>query len=304
MGAGYFAGNKAVTITDPGLPFPLLFDTSDTHANAWIYLNGSPLDGLNLTLGASFDTYRGTVDHDRLSPKVGVSWSNILPGLTVRAAYFETVKRRFVGGQTIEPTQIMGFNQIYDDISLSQTQRWGIGFDAKITTRIFAGIEWSRRQLKFPIMGTTPSEETSRDTVARSYVDWIITDRVSLNAEAQWERLVGDPTALVSFKDLSLFKLPVQFRYYDPSGIFALLGATFVYENGHFFEFDGTPLKGDDTFAVIDTGVGWRVPGRNVVASLQITNLFNSGFRFQDAAIDRPTLFPHRVVWGRLTFTF
>jgi tetratricopeptide (TPR) repeat protein len=70
------------------------------------------------TAGLSYDSYeeRGQDLVDQFSPKLGLQW-NIVDQLRLRLAYIETVKRALIADQTIEPTQIAGFNQFFDDLN-------------------------------------------------------------------------------------------------------------------------------------------------------------------------------------------
>ena len=49
-------------------------------------------------------------------PKVGLQW-NITDNLRLRLAWFENVKSALAANQTLEPTQVAGFNQLFDDIN-------------------------------------------------------------------------------------------------------------------------------------------------------------------------------------------
>jgi hypothetical protein len=60
----------------------------------------------------------------QFNPKFGVTW-NPLAATTVRAAIFRTLKRTLITDQTLEPTQVAGFNQFFDDINLTETWRYG-----------------------------------------------------------------------------------------------------------------------------------------------------------------------------------
>ena len=50
----------------------------------------------------------------KVNPKFGVQW-NITDDLVLRGAVFRTVKPALVNNQTLEPTQVAGFNQLFDD---------------------------------------------------------------------------------------------------------------------------------------------------------------------------------------------
>jgi hypothetical protein len=296
-GAGYFDGDRNISLVASGFPLPET-ESVTTHTTAWMYLNGEPLPGVRVTLGTSFDSFSGDQEGDknRLNSKAGVSWE-ITSGIVVRAAYIEGFKRTLVGGQTIEPTQIAGFNQLFDDPSLAVTKRWGAGLDLRLTPRLFAGIEWSERRL------TNLFIEGNEKTV-RSYLDWTIDDRFVFSTGVQWDRL-NDPSFQGQFENLDIVRVPAEIRFFHPSGFFALLGGAFVYEGGQFYELPFLTLSDDhEKFAVVNAGVGWRFPGRGAVVSLQVSNVFNSEFRFQDVDRRNPAFVPHRTILGRLTFRF
>jgi hypothetical protein len=79
---------------------------------------------------------------DQLSPKLGLVWS---PNerLTFRAALFRTLNRSLVEGKTVEPTQIAGFNQLYDDPFGTEAIRGGLGVDYRFGRDLFGGVEIS-----------------------------------------------------------------------------------------------------------------------------------------------------------------
>jgi hypothetical protein len=61
----------------------------------------------------------------------------------------------------------------------------------------------------------------------------------------------------------------------------------------------------------VDIGIGYRFPKRLGIASLQVNNLFDEGFRFQDDSFrefsDEPTVgpyIPERTILGRVTLNF
>ena len=307
-GGGYFDGRRAGAFSD--VPFPFL-DEDTTHANAWVYTTISLVESLRFTLGASYDSARrddaigDSIQHDQFNPKVGFVWE-IAPGSLLRAAYFEGVKRTIVGGQTIEPTQVAGFNQLYDDIDFTKARRWGVGFDQKFGGRLFAGIEWSQRRLSVPFVGDATFEQDWQEDLARSYIGWIISDYFAANFSLQWERLVRDPMAstLNDIADTHIMRVPLEFRYFDPSGLSAFLRTTFVNQRGNFRDLMGAVFSGQSSFAVVDAGIGWRIPGRPIVGTLQIKNLFNTGFHFQDSDPTNPAFLPRRFVMGRVTFSF
>src|SRR6185503_960947 len=86
---------------------------------------------------------------EQFNPKFVLTWEPI-PGTTLRAAAFRTLKRTLITNQTLEPTQVAGFNQFFDDLNLTEAWRYGGAIDQKLTKNIFGGVEFSKRDLKVP----------------------------------------------------------------------------------------------------------------------------------------------------------
>jgi hypothetical protein len=60
----------------------------------------------------SYDDLRSEVgDQSEVNPKLGVIW-RASEVVTLRAAYFRSLKRRINSDQGLEPTQVAGFNQL------------------------------------------------------------------------------------------------------------------------------------------------------------------------------------------------
>ena len=117
-------------------PIPEKFD----HVNLYAYANVKPVTNVTVTVGGSFDRVNGDLPGDggnQFNPKVGLTW-NPVPSTTIRTAVFRTLKRTLVTDQTLEPTQVGGFNQFFDDFNLTEGWRYGGGIDQKF-------VETSRR---------------------------------------------------------------------------------------------------------------------------------------------------------------
>lgn len=126
-GAGYFdidAQDQISFALDFGEP-PLevldqfSVDAATSHSNIYLYSYIKPLDNLTRTAGGSgdsFDTDDELVkDQDQFNPKLGVTWA-LNTGTTLRAAAFRVLKRTLITDQTLEPTQVAGFNQFFDEL--------------------------------------------------------------------------------------------------------------------------------------------------------------------------------------------
>lgn len=273
---------------------------------AYVYTDFLLANALTATLGASLDSIEiETLDRSEINPKLGMQW-RISNDVRLRAAYFETVKRPLVVNQSLEPTQVAGFNQFFDDSNASITRRSGLGLDANFGTTIYGGLEFSRRDVERPQFGAnTVSFANREEELNRAYLDWVIGMRWTLAAEYQFEKIrsedLGPPR-------LDTTAVPIFARYFSPRGYFAKLGATFVSQNVTLppgSSFDRT----HEDFTVLDVGVGYRFPKRAGSVSLEVRNLRDKEFLYQDlnytsAHPVTPRFIPDRLVFGHFILNF
>ena len=98
---------------------------------------------MTFTLGASGDFFNGDSDdisdEDQFDPKLGVKW-NPLENTTIRAAAFRVLKRTLITDQTLEPTQVAGFNQSLTT-TMERAGATGAAVDQKLLKMLFGGVE-------------------------------------------------------------------------------------------------------------------------------------------------------------------
>lgn len=287
------------------------------HTNAYAYGYFDLLRTLTLTLGLSgdvFDTQSTSADsRSQINPKLGVTW-NPFPGTTLRAAAFRVLKRTLVNDQTLEPTQVAGFNQFFDDANATDSWRYGVAVDQKFSDSLFAGAEWAARRLDAPFRsivfddqsGTLVEDQVrrgdAREDVARAYLFWAPHPWVALGAEYQRERFDNDTAVAFLFKDVTTHKVPLGVRVFHPSGFALLLKGTYVNQHGEFRRQPaGTFQSGSDDFFLLDAGVTYRFPKRYGIASFGVTNLTDQRFRYQETDFRNASIIPSRTFLGRLT---
>ena len=125
-----------------------VLDLNAQHGNVFLYNHVRPFDSMTWILGVSYDAFRRSdLNLDQVNPKFGVVW-NITPDTVLRAAWFTYQKRLFSSQQTLEPTHVAGFNQMFDDIDATRSTRYGVGLDQRFGAQLKGGIELSWRDLK------------------------------------------------------------------------------------------------------------------------------------------------------------
>jgi hypothetical protein len=262
------------------------------------------LKNVTFTLGASGDFASGDSpefkDKRQFNPKFGITW-NLFPTTTIRAAIFRVLKRKLITDQTVEPTQVAGFNQFYDDFNGTDAWRYGAAIDQKITKEIFGGVELSKRDIKSPFVSNNIGrQQDMHESLARTYLFWTPHPWLALRAEYMFERfksrgLTDQP------EKLNTHRVPLGISFFHPAGLSATVNATYVNQDGRFVLINQNVRSGSEDFWSVDAAIHYRLPKRYGFISVGGTNLFDKNFRFFDRDIRNPTMQPDRTFFVRLT---
>jgi tetratricopeptide (TPR) repeat protein len=275
------------------------------HINAYIYTYIKPINNLTFTVGASYDSVNMVAsinDREQFNPKFGVVW-NLLPGTTLRAAAFRVLKRTLVSSQTLEPTQVAGFNQFFDDIFNSKAWRYGVAVDQKFSKNIFGGIEFSYRKLEVPasdFFGNSIEADWT-ESLPKVYLLWTPHPWVALRAEYQYERINRDVELTDGVKEMDTHRLPLGINFFHPSGLSASLAATYYNQDGTFERILGGLEDGSDNFWLIDAAISYRLPKRHGFLTVGAKNLFDQNFKYYDLDWKNPAIQPVRFFFAKIT---
>lgn len=330
LGFGYLGQNENLysdQATNTSIPdffsFPCACSSTTNNSggsfiNSYLYSNLNWLDYLPTTLGISFDSMDshsfGTVN--KINPKVGLKW-NYAEQSAIRAAYFTSVKRPLISDQTIEPTQVAGFNQFFDDITGSLSERYGVGVDHQLSKRIFVGAEVSWRNLQVPVGELVKKRQ--REQRDHGYIYWVLNDRFSVNFDINYEIINRELFNSLDLTptDIKTLKIPLSINYYSPNGIFSKITATNVHqyiEKQSGLAITGSEAvlrEGSDNFWTVDAQLGYRLPKRWGIVSVGIKNLLDEKFNYQEFYFQTgvnnpvtPSFQPGRYLYSQITIAF
>lgn len=292
------------------------------HPRAYAYANiHTGEESVDWTIGASYDDFTQTpIEATSLNPKLGVRW-NVTEALTVRAAAFKVLTPSLINNRTVEPTQVAGFNQFFDDGPGVESWRYGAAVDGFAAEEISWGLQFTWRDLDEPnvLLSETGEDqsvffEKQQEQQHRLYAYWAPLDRVAVTAAIEYDHYESDMGLNTQFtnrpEELTTFSMPLAVNYFHPNGFFATVGGTFVDQEVQRPE-SSTFAQGDDSFFLVDLAVGYRFAKRRGVVSLGVKNLFDKKFMFQDDSFrefseDATTgpYFPERIILGRVTLSF
>lgn len=282
-------------------------DTGRSHRNAYLYSAWDLVPSrLIAQIGVSLDRLREPdIRRNQTSPKLGLLW-NPAEGTALRVAALRGVKRTFYANQTLEPTQMAGFNQFFDEPNGTDFRLVGLAIDQRLSASLYGGASSSRRISRYPVTIDAAAgvieEFERRDRVHNAYLYWLINRSSALGVDYHYEKLVQPDDE--SFDHVVTHRLPVTLKlHWNPRLSFSLL-ATLVHQKGHFLDIDRNSFAGTSNVLLVDAAVTWRLPNRVGLLSIEGRNLFDRRFRYQETDPVRPQLASQRQVVARLSIFF
>ena len=324
-GAGYFdtdTQDKIKTELQIPLPPPLppilgedrqTFDRDVHHTDLYLYSYVHLLKDVTLTIGGSGDFFNSDSsdekDKKEFNPKFGITW-NPLPDTTLRAAAFRVLKRTLITNQTLEPTQVAGFNQFFDDERATDSWSYGGAVDQKFSESIYGGAAFTYRSLNVPFTEEDPFTGTSNfknanwdEKRSRAYLFWTPDEWMSLTAEWLWERFERDKDHAAFVENVTTNSVPLGINFFHPWGLSASLKATYIRQDGRFArQFDATTFEdGSDDFWLLDAAISYRLPKRYGFITVGVSNLTDEKFEYFDTDINNPHIQPDRFFFAKIT---
>ncbi len=270
------------------------------------------------TLRLSYESDKNfNANLNELSPKLGIQWV-INDHVLLRTAAFKKVKRALTFEQTIEPTQVAGFNQLTDYVDMTVSKNYGAALDVRFNLQFFGGLEALRRDTDVPL-GQLGSEfheiSNNQENFYKAYLYWLLSHNWALSASWIYEKFeVVEDCKLCLFlypAQLTTISLPLNIQYFNPSGFFAGLDIIYVNQDIKTLDFNSSNLlSSHNSFTLANAGLGYRLPKRWGIIALQANNLFDRKFYYQDysfqtgtATVD-PLYVPERTISARLILNF
>jgi tetratricopeptide (TPR) repeat protein len=319
-GLGYFYVNSDYSwnylFADPAFNMLGVPDPRDArHLNLYLYSYLSPLKNLTFTVGASGDIFKEQVPSgnfertNQFNPKFGITW-NPFPGTTLRGAVFRVLKRLLITDQTLEPTQVAGFNQFFDDFNGTDSWRYGVAVDQKFSKNIYGGAEYSYRHLReVPFVDQFGKMEHVewKEEFARAYLNWAPQNWLSFSIEYSFERFRRDEEFAFGAQNVDTHRVPLGVNFFHPCGFSASFKASYINQHGSFERknLPGIFESGRDQFWLFDAAINYRLPKRYGFITFGVKNLSNRHFDYFDtgfgAQLNNPTIQPDRFIYGKIT---
>ena len=299
------------------IPSPFTLDEDVDHTRSYLYYNNTAYQRFQFTVGVSHDDYsESIIEVEETNAKLGIRWM-ASDAVTVRAAAFETVKPILANNRMLEPSQISGFNQFYDDVNGTRSRKAGVALDLSLMPNLYANLTLTRRELDVPRIDVNANAavfEDWQEDLNSASLYWMPINHWSVVVEIIDDAYENNEGALArSFDDplkVDTFSIPVSVNYFDPGGFFAGIKGTKVEQEVVRPELS-SGASGEDDFFVVDVSVGYRLPRRMGQVSLGVLNLFDEEFKYQDnsyrefsSEATTGPYFPRRMIMGQLFVSF
>jgi len=286
------------------------------HHNGYLYSHIKQ-GHLTWTVGLGIDDATTQAsDETQINPKLGLMWQ-VNTTTTVRAAAFRSMAHSLDTNPTLEPTQIAGFNQFYDDISGTDSRRYGVALENSQET-LHLGVEVARRNLEVPFLAALTNltfKAKWQERVGRAYAYWTPLKWLATSAEYQHETFWRPATesfdkrdGTAGIPDLTTQQMPLSISLYSPKGVTTRLTAVRVKQKGEFAKIISPSLTtvthSADQFWVIDTSISYRLNKRMGRITLGAKNLLDKTFRYHNTDIAATRILPERTVFTHLSLSF
>lgn len=311
VGSYEYVNDGSGTLTLNALSFPIE-DIDRSLTNGYLYSHWNAINNLSITFGLSHNAIKDPIyETKQFNPKLGLKW-DASSQTQLRLAAFRTLKRPITADQSIEPTQISGFNQFYDDPTAADAKNYGFALEHRTNNKLFTGIELTKRDLEVPYLDTSGINkvlENQTEYSHRVYVYRTLNNTTTISAEYQYEEFDREIDNIENQpKKLVTHKLPLSLKVNYPSGWIGSL-TTSYYDQDIIQPTGTTPLNNKDNFWMTDLNVGYRFSKRLGTLNLEVRNLLDENFMFYDAAFRIDTskpasLYHERSIWLRLALTF
>ena len=337
-GAGHFDGEQTATGSIGGLD-PVTNSGDDGFNNAYFYAKIRSLGPVEINAGASYEDVLvplgllpprdsnilpGDVvfEENQISPKFGLS-AYATPTTVVRATAYSRLAPAISRLQTLEPTQVAGFNQFFNDPGGTSSVNYGVGLDQQFSRSIFAGFSVLRRNLDIPEptcenplpgsgCGFQPAtayvERNSDDWLGNLYFNATAGRRVAVSVEYSYEERNFDFTQVSNnslFEDyVETRRLRPEVRMFLPMGFFAVIRATQYDQEVHQFDDPTSPDRAtiEADFWIGDLQLGYRLPKRWGSVVLNAFNFNNEKFEYYLSSLEEDVV-PARTVTLGVNFT-
>ena len=302
-----FAGNGFLTTGRHDEDAQSTFAYSTLHATDWLDVTaGVDYTQVDLGRGNFFPPFTDEqVSNDKWSPKIG-ALVYVAPETTLRAAYFESIGVSGVADlESIQPTVVGGFTQVFDQIPGSSYASYAFGIDHKWPGSTYIGAEYLHSDVKTYLPQTFDLITLNADTGDIQRTTEL--DEVNIfSDENGWNGYLYQVLSrtLTATLDYSIFrendrffdseivsnKVRAGLNYFHPTGWFGFASATWRHQDREGLLGTQTisveEQNGSSNFWILGLGAGYQLPNRHGSIVFALQNLLDENYTWQPTGRD------------------
>lgn len=338
LGTSYNSDDNHRVVRLDLLPEPLVDNHGEEQqTRLYFYYFADPVKELTLNGGLTVTKDNSDLfdnNKTRALPKLGAHWKPT-DQTGIRIAAYRNIAPSTDPSlyQTLEPTQIVGFNQVFDEFLQTDSWNFGLALDQHLSKTLFTGFEviYRDRETPFFLFDTetqrTSTEDIEADeTLATAWLYWTPHPMWGVSLEYGYDYFKNaknlDTSGFVSgftpdgVLKLKTHRIPLSLSYYHPSGWSAQLSTTYFNQEGTFIDNvrGSLPQQASDEFWLTDFALSYRLPKRYGLISTGVKNLFDKNFNFEDrdsydslnvaVSATPSTLSNERLLFAQLSINF
>jgi Tfp pilus assembly protein PilF len=265
-------------------------------------------DKMGVTLGFTFDSFPNFDNNhhrSKFSQKFGVQWG-LSDNFKLRLAHYDNIQKHLFVRQNLEPTQVAGFTQVFDDYNDFKHEFNGAAVDFS-SKNIYSGIEANKRSIfryddenRKNFIGTIENYKT--------YLNILILNNFAVSGEYKFERDYFN----VNQRAYNTHKIPIKLSYFNTNGLFFDIQSTWVLQNIQQFSKVLPISETNSQFVLFDTSLGYRLPNKLGILSLEVKNILDKQFKYDNFLGLTQTnifsnnleFFPQRTILGKIVINF
>ncbi len=277
------------------------------HTTIYYYSNLKYSKNIIYFLGLAYDDYKiQNFNKNKINPKLGLQY-DINSNTVFRTAAFSIIKRPIVTNQTIEPTNIAGFNQFYDDNRGAEINQFGISLEHSFSKKIKTGIESNLRTIKVPIVINNNAKIDKYDEQSlRSYLYFTLNNTSTITTEFHYESFDRSPLNNNNSPPLTLktTRIPLGFNYSSASRYSFRILSSFIDQSYT----DNNSILLRNNFWITHFSISYKFKQRMGKVTFGIKNIFNKKFNFYDLEFSGeprlPLFIPEQTIFAKFNYFY
>ncbi|WP_431688607.1 FecR domain-containing protein [Hahella sp. NBU794] len=305
-------------------------DDDITHRNLYTYFGIQPTESVFLLIGAAYDNLRlevarntffdfpfplpdidisdsATDEVKQWSPKIGVEFTPT-EQLTFRLATFRSLKRDIAADRTIEPAQILGFNQLYDDPNGSDVKTYAAATDYKLGGRFGAGLEAMRRTVDIhpKLLQAEPERPHHEFENYKLYYFGVLSPSATVDIAYEYEDqdLEDKQFGTGSIYRVKTHSLPLGVTLYLPRHFSMRMESIYTDQKVKASFASGDQRDFDANLWTFNVRLDYKLPRRFGELQFGVDNLFDKNKEILNSELDYPGYYPKRFLYSRIQLSF